>query len=108
MNKKLPSIFANKIDKKIENNNRVSVTKNDNREEVLVETKEVKNDFKSINQKINEIFSSPKYVYKASVTITLKDKVITKKIIGKNNKNIITMDNELIPIEDILDIEFTK
>lgn len=105
MNKKLPSIFANKIDKKLENNSRVCVTKNEDRNVIMEEVKPEKID---INKKLNKIFSSPKYVYKASVTITLKDKVITKKIIGKNGKNIITLDNELIPIEDILDIEFTK
>lgn len=105
MDKKLPSIFANRIDKKIENNSRVCVTKNEDRNVIMEEVKPEKID---INKKLNKIFSSPKYVYKASVTITLKDKVITKKIIGKNGKNIITLDNELIPIEDILDIEFTK
>lgn len=106
MDKKLPSLFANKIEKKLENNSRVCITRNDNIENM--EKKDVKEDVKDINKKISKIFSSPKYVYKASVTITLKDKIITKKIIGKNNKNIITLDNELIPIEDILDIEFTK
>lgn len=106
MDKKLPSIFANKIDKKLENNSRVCVTKNGEKEEVP--KKEIKMDVKDINKKISGIFASPKYVYKVSVTITLKDKIITKKIIGKNNKYIITIDNELIPIEDILDIEFTK
>lgn len=105
MDKKLPSIFANRIDKKIENNSMVCVTKNEDRNVIMEEVKPEKID---INKKLNKIFSSPKYVYKASVTITLKDKVITKKIIGKNGKNIITLDNELIPIEDILDIEFTK
>lgn len=108
MNKKLPSIFANKIDKKLENNSRVSVTKNENREEVPIQKKEIKTDFKNINQKISEIFASPKYVYKVSVTITLKDRIVTKKIIGKNSRYIITIDNELIPIDDIVDIEFTK
>lgn len=105
MDKKLPSIFANKIDKRLENNSRVCITKNEDRNEIKEEVKLEKID---ISKKINKIFASPKYVYKVSVKITLKDKVITKKIIGKNNKNIITMDNELIPIEDILDIEFTK
>lgn len=104
MDKKLPSIFANRIEKKLENNSRVSVTKN---EERVVEEKEIKND-KNIKQKISEIFSSPKYVYKVSVTITLKDKIVTKKIIGKNSRYIITIDNELIPIDDIVNIEFTK
>ncbi len=101
MEKKLPKVFANKIDKKITNNN-----------EVFYENKkEVKEDVKpkfelNVNQKINQIFSSSRYVYKADVVITLKDKKVTKKIIGRNKTSLITMDNELISVNDIIDIEF--
>lgn len=108
MDKKLPGIFANKIEKRLDNNRNISVTK---KEEIIEENLDGFDsiiDNKDINKKINSIFSSPKYVYKVSVTITLKDKVITKRIIGKNNKNLITIENELIPIDDIVDIEFTK
>ena len=52
------------------------------------------------------MFSSPRYVYKIDAEITLKDKKVTKKIIGKNNNNLITIDNELIPIQDIIDISY--
>ena len=38
--------------------------------------------------------------------ITLEDGVVVKKIIGKNNQNLITMDNELIPINSIKDIKY--
>ena len=61
-----------------------------------------------IDKKINEIFSSPNYVYKANVEITLKDKKVTKRIIGRNKNYIITMDNTLIPISDITDIKSIK
>lgn len=98
MEKKLPSVFANKIEKKLENNNYVSVSKNENR--FVKEEKSV-----NVQKKIKDIFSSPKYVYRTSVLITLKDKKVTKKIIGKNNNNLVTLDNELIPISEIVDIE---
>lgn len=107
MEKKLPNVFANKIDKKIENNRTVSVTKED---EAIEVSKELKGNVyeKNINQKIQEIFSSTKYVYKADVVITMKDKTITKKVIGKNGNYLITIDNELIPISEIANIEYEK
>lgn len=108
MEKKLPSIFANKINKNIDNNKKIYYS---DLEQNKIKEQQNNNFLKpqiNINQKINKIFNSPKYVYKADVTIKLKDKTINKKIIGKNNNNIITIDNELIPISDIEDIEFTK
>ena len=96
--KDLPKVFHNKIDKKIENNRNVYYSNNSYHEEE-------KTDDRTILQKINEIFSSPNYVYKANVEITLKDKKVTTRIIGRNKNYIITMDNELIPIADIVDIK---
>jgi len=102
MDKKLPKVFANKIDKKI-NNNETYYATNENRgvKEEITEKESY-----NINQKIRNIFNSTRYVYKADVVITMTDKTVTKKIIGKNNNQLITIDNELIPISDILDIKF--
>lgn len=96
MNKKIPSVFASKIDKKINNN------------ETYYKSSEVKNislNKNDIDKKIHDIFNSSDYIYRANVIITLKSGEIKKKIIGKNNNSLITIDNELIPIEDILDIK---
>lgn len=100
---KKPSLFVNKIDKTINNNERVYCSSN---EPTISLRKEKKNI--NINQKINAIFTSSNYVYKAHVKLILKDKEIEKKIVGKNKSYLITMDNELIPISDILDIEIKK
>ena len=62
----------------------------------------------NINQKINNIFNSNKYVYKADVVITTKDGKVVKKIIGQNKTHLITIENELIPISNILDIDFNE
>lgn len=100
MSKELPRVFANKIDKKIINNEEYAVSKNQ-------ENTENKNEFgKNINQKINDIFSSYRYVYKADVIITTSEGDINKEIIGKKGNNLITIDNELINISDIKDIRF--
>ena len=100
--KDLPKVFKNNIDKKFNNNENVYYS---NRSTI---TEETVNDNKTITQKINEIFSSPNYVYKAKVEITLKDKKVTKRIIGRNKDYIITMDNTLIPINDIINIKSIK
>ena len=99
--KELPKVFHNKIDKKFDNNRSVFYSNNTYEEDRSVDTR-------TILQKINEIFSSPNYVYKANVEITLKDKKVTKRIIGRNKNYIITMDNDLIPITDIIDIKSVK
>ncbi len=103
MDKKLPGIFVNKIDKKLTNNNDVYYSKEDKEKSTIKNSKEL-NISKTINQKIKEIFAGTDYIYKADVEITYNNKTVTKRIVGHNNKNIITYDNELIPIDKITDI----
>ena len=116
MEKKLPSVFANKVETNAGNNKSIfysadermtSSLPNENDQERMptgrmVTTGEITKD---INQKINEIFKSSNYIYKADVELTLRSGKITKRIIGKNASNLITMDNELIPISEIIDIK---
>lgn len=104
MDKKLPKVFANKVDKKFNNNEQVFYSKEDNQKEDV----ETKQEGKNIYQKINEIFSSERYVYKADVEIKTKTGIIKAKVIGKNKTHLITLDNELIPITDIEDINYIK
>lgn len=99
--KDLPKPF-HEINKKFNNNKNVYCSFSEDRQNN--NTDEIK-DKKTVLQKINEIFSSPKYIYKANVEITLKDKKIIKRIIGRNKNYIITMDNMLIPVNDIIDIK---
>lgn len=101
MEKKIPKVFANKVNSKGNNDDSFysheKVLDNDKSQPLKFE--------KSINQKINDIFNSSNYIYKADVLIKLKDGEVTKRIVGKNSKNLITIDNELIPISDIIDIK---
>ena len=105
MEKKLPKVFANKIDKNLNNNETVYYNKNEERK---IEEKESLSSILTVNQKINQIFSSTRYVYKADVIITTKNGKINKRIIGRNRNELITMDNEVINVNDIIDIEFSK
>lgn len=117
MEKKLPGVYASKIEKKINNNEAIHYTnsdetndkkvKKDNKKENKTKNK-VELPKKGINDKINDIFNSTEYIYKADVEIKTKDDTIIKRIIGRNNHNLITIDNELIPIDKIEDIKFIK
>ena len=106
MNKKLPGVFVNKIDKKINNNETVYYGEKDKKESLDIGEK--KDTPLNIRQKISKLFQSENYVYKLDVEIILKEGIITKKIIGYNDKGVITFDNELIPLSDILDIYIKK
>ncbi len=119
MEKKLPSVFANKIEKEVGNNKNVFYSSKDGLGDNSSDMRsnsidsdnfadQVKDNLvkpKNIYQKLNDIFSSSRYVYKADVEITLKDGTVTKRIIGRNSNHLITIDNELIPISDIIDIK---
>lgn len=93
-------LFINKINKKINNNETISY--GDNK---IVKTSNNKQIVKSVYQKINDIFKSRNYIYKADVIIKMKNGDIEKRIIGKNSNYLMTNDGELIPIKDILDIK---
>ena len=91
----LPNIFKGKVGENINNNKDMIYTSN-NREEVKS---------KSIDAKINDIFSAKDFVYKKKVTIITKNGAITKEVVGINDKGLLTLDNEVINLKDILDIK---
>ncbi len=90
-----PRVYANPINKKIDNVQDLFRSDKDSRSINPVD----------VNKKINEIFASRNHVYKSKVKITLKDGVVEKEIVGKTNINLLTLDGNLIRITDILDIE---
>lgn len=90
-----PRVYANPINKKIDNVQDLFRSDKESRSINPVD----------VNKKINEIFASRNHVYKSKVRITLKDAVVEKEIVGKTNINLLTLDGNLIRITDILDIE---
>ena len=58
----------------------------------------------SIDQKIEQIFKEKDFVYKADVEIITDAETIRKRIVARNQNNLITIDNEYIPISIIRDI----
>lgn len=113
MEKKLPGVFVNKIGKKLDNNKSVYYgpregEKQVNQEETIKTPQNREGLSLNVRQKINRIFQSVNYIYKMDVEITMKDKKIKKRVVGYNDNDLITFDNELIPISDIIDIEVAK
>ncbi len=94
---KLPSVYANPINKKLNN---VQETYRSS-EDRVVKT----NSPQDISKKINEIFSRKDHVYKSKVKITFKNGTKVVDIVGYTNLNLLTLDGSLIKITDILDIE---
>ena len=97
-------VFANKINKNIRNNESVYYS-NLSETTNSIDPKEKRNT-KNIYQKINDIFNSRNYIYKADVIITTSSGEFKKRIIGRNSQYLITSENELIPIVEIKDIKY--
>lgn len=100
MNKELPKMYHTKINKPINSIQKVyrSMDKNN----YINDRKNYSHI--SIDKKINNIFNSNDYVYKADVTIITDTETLNKRIIARNRTNLITIDNEYIPISIIRDI----
>lgn len=89
-----------KFAKKVNNNEKVFSTLYDDKVD-----NNVLDNMVNIESEINKIFNSKSYIYKADVIINIDDKVLDKRIIGRNSKYLITNENELIEISKIKNIK---
>ena len=108
--KDLPKMYRNKINKDIKNNEKFFSTMYDkkiekeNNKNIFINNK---NNY-TVEQKIYNIFNSPNYIYKIDVTVVTDSGIQNKRIVGKTKTNLITMDNEYIPISTIRDIYIAR
>ena len=102
----LPRMYHNKIEKDLNNNKKVFSTleKEEERSSININNK---NNY-TVEQKIYNIFNSPNYIYKIDVVIVTDTSKEIKRIVGKTKTNLITMDNEYIPINTIRDIYIVR
>lgn len=109
MVKDLPKMYHSRIDKDLSNNERVFSTIYNNDIDIRSNNNYIdnKNNY-TVEQKIYNIFNSPNYIYKIDVIIVTDKGKIKKRIVGKNKTNLITMDQEYIPINTIRDIYIDK
>jgi len=98
MNKELPKVYANKINKEIKNNKKTYVYKGENN---ISQDKKHTNSINDIEKIINQLFNRRGYVYKVPVKIETDTEIIKTQIIGRNRNNIITRDNKIIEIKKI-------
>ena len=95
MNKNLPKVYANPINKELRNNKEVYTSG---------DAPKIKEPPTNISHKINEIFSNLHHVYKSNVEIITKDFTINTTIVGKTSTDLLTLNGEKIAIKDIIDI----
>lgn len=110
MDKKLPRIFRNDFNKEINNNRSVYYVKANDDEFSFSTRKEQKiqediSTNQTVEEKLNAIFKPGRHSFNVDVEIMTKDKVYHTKIAGKIRDTIITLDNDVIAMQDILDIK---
>ena len=91
-------MYKGNVRKEINNNRSIYASYSDN------ENRIINYDVSDIRKKINDIFSSYDFIYRTKVNIVIDNKIVTKKIIGVYENNLVTIDNEYIPINIIKDI----
>lgn len=101
MNKELPKMYHNKINKTVNSIQKVYSSMENHKNNEL---RQNKYSSISIDQKIEQIFKEKDFVYKADVEIITDTDTIRKRIVARNQNNLITIDNEYIPISIIRDI----
>ena len=97
--KKIPEIFVNKINKKIDNNKEVFYSYKDT-DEIIEEPKRL--DEYTLQRKINELFRSNDFIYKKKFHIKTINEEKDYIIISKSYDYLLTIDGTKIMIKDII------
>ena len=92
-----PEMYRGNIKKTFNNNRSIYASYMDNSEIKVYDNSDVR-------KKINDIFNSNTFIYRTKVNLVIDNKIISKKVIGVYNNNLVTIDNEQIPINIIQDI----
>ena len=90
-------MYQNKIDKVFHNNKIIYMSNTNHKAHNNNKINDIKN-------KINSILNDSSFIYRTKVKLVINNETITKKIIGISNNNLVTIDNEYIPIDSIQDI----
>ena len=95
--KDLPKVFANPIDKKLNNNRTFSYGK-------LESDRHTRNEAQVL-EKINKLFKDERTMYSIDCLIKFANNEEKHTIIGKTSNNLVTKNQRLIPIREIYDID---
>ncbi len=96
MHKDLPKVYANPINKTLNNNKEIFYSNNSHSRSVNTI---------DITKEINNIFASSHHVYKSKVHIKTVNDEFDATIIGKSGNNLLTLSGEKININTIEDIK---
>jgi len=100
---KLPKIYQNTIHKEIHNNKKVYYSKGDSVNQAT-QSDVVSTTSYDIQKFIDEVFSMPTYSFNIPLFITTKEKTYDTSLIAKTRDRVITFDNDVIPIAEIISI----
>lgn len=95
--KELPKMYHHHENKIFNNSREVYYGKNSKEVSDILTTNDIR-------KKINDIINSPSFIYRTNVSIVIGNDIIQRKIVGIYNNNLITIDNEQIPLDSITDI----
>lgn len=106
--KKLPKINQFDLSKEIHNNKKVFNSLEEKEERKIIPKKKElsKESTLTVKEKIKNLIKSNNYIFNTEVTLVYEDKEKVCHIAGVVNNHIITMDNEIIKIEDLKDIKY--
>ncbi len=104
--KNLPKIYQAEFTKKINNNKKQCYIKTE--ESILKEEPIKQQSPTTVTEKLDEIFSGFGYAYNKPVIITTTIKTYDTHLIARTKKNVVTLENEVIPISEILAIQNKK
>lgn len=93
-----PKMYQNKTIKEFHNNRSIYMSSN------KYDSRPIIDKVNDIRKKINDIINSNSFIYQTRVNIVIGNDTITRKIIGIFNNNLVTIDNEYIPLDNIRDI----
>lgn len=103
MKNNLPNVFVNKKTKLESNNQSLFYSKESKTKKEPIKLNKM--DKIKIRKKINELFSSPRFVYKLPVEIETEQESLKVEIVSKDNNKLLTRDNRSIKIDDIINIK---
>ena len=90
-------MYQNRVNKVFHNNKEIYMTSDNNYNNVVFTSNEIR-------KKINDIINSSSFIYSKLVHIVINGKVVLKKIVGIHGDNLVTINNEYIPLSNIEDI----
>jgi len=100
--KKLPKIYKSKVN--TENNKKCFYSKNENIDNFTINNFSYYKNNKEIIKKKIDLFLNTNMLYSNELTLVLKNKKIRTRIIRKYDNYILTIDNDKILYDEILEV----